>query len=304
MHITPSEIIIVSSFLFALVFGFYALGIVRVPEDSIAIVNKRFALLGAHRNLPDGAIIALNGEAGLQVDPLPPGMHFGYWRWQYIVTLQKFINIPQGMLGVVEARDGRPLRDGHVLAKKVECNSYQDARAFLTTGGERGPQIAIIPPGSYRINTALFSVSGAKALEIPDNMVGIVTTKEGRSLAAGEIASSPVDGHNSFQDAQSFVDAGGGKGLQEQVILAGRYFINPLFATVEIKDTTTVPIANVGVVIAYVGKTGADVTGEGFKHGNLVSRGEKGVWASPLDPGKYPINPYTHRVELVPTANV
>ena len=67
---------------------------------------------------------------------------------------------------------------------------------------------------------------------------------------------------------------------------------------------TDVPIAHVGVVIAYVGKPGLDVTGDAFKHGNLVSRGEKGVWVDPLDPGKYPINPFTHRVECVPTANV
>src|SRR5258705_287439 len=106
--------------------------------------------------------------------------------------------------------------------------------------------MTLIPPGTYRINTALFTVQGVKVLDIPDNMVGVVTTKEGKPLAAGEIASPPVKGHNSFQDAQSFVDAGGGKGLQEQVVLAGRYFINPRFATVEIKETTIVPIANVG----------------------------------------------------------
>jgi uncharacterized membrane protein YqiK len=73
---------------------------------------------------------------------------------------------------------------------------------------------------------------------------------------------------------------------------------------VEIKETTIVPIANVGVVIAYIGREGKDVTGEGFKHGNLVNKGEKGVWVDPMDPGKYPINLYTHRVEIVPTANV
>jgi uncharacterized membrane protein YqiK len=67
---------------------------------------------------------------------------------------------------------------------------------------------------------------------------------------------------------------------------------------------TEVPIANVGVVIAYVGAEGIDVTGDSFKHGNLVTRGQKGVWVDPLDPGKYPINPFTHRVEIVPTANV
>src|SRR5437867_928531 len=279
-------------------------GVVIVPEDSVGIINRKYVVFGSNRTLPAGAIIALNGEAGLQADALAPGLHFGLWPWQYIVTLQKFITISQDTIGIVDARDGHPLTDGHVLARRVNCNSFQDARAFLEGGGERGPQMTVIPPGTYRINTALFTVQPAKVLDIPDNMLGIVTTKEGRPLAAGEIASRPVDGHNSFQDAQAFVDAGGGKGLQEQVMLAGRYFVNPRFATVEIKDTTIVPIANVGVVIAYIGKEGVDVTGDAFKHGNLVNKGEKGVWVEPLDPGKYPINSYTHKVENVPTANV
>jgi len=141
-------------------------------------------------------------------------------------------------------------------------------------------------------------------MEIPDNMVGVVTTKDGKPLATGEIAGKEVSGHNMYQDAEAFITNGGHKGLQEQVILAGRYFINPRFATVETKPMTDVPIANVGVVIAYVGEEGKDVTGDTFKHGNLVSRGQKGVWCDPLDPGKYPINPFTHKVEIVPTANI
>lgn len=279
-------------------------GIVIIPEDSIGLVNKKFVILGKHRILPDGAIIALNGEAGFQADTLAPGLHFWLWPWQYEVTKVKFTNIKEGFVGIVEARDGHPLKDGRVLAKKVECDSFQSARDFLLNGGERGPQITVIPPGTYRINTLLFTVVEEAALEIEDNMVGIVTTREGLPLPTGEIAGKEIPGHNMFQDGQIFLNNGGYKGLQEQVMLAGRYYINPRFATVEIKEMTTVPIANVGVVIAYVGETGVDVTGEGFKHGNLVSRGQKGVWVKPLDPGKYPINPYTHKVEIVPTANV
>jgi uncharacterized membrane protein YqiK len=279
-------------------------GVVIIPEDSIGIINKKFVLLGSHRTLPGGAIIALNGEAGLQADTLAPGLHFGYWPWQYAIERQEFITIREGSIGIVEARDGKPLSDGHVLARKVACDSFQDARAFLAHGGERGPQIAIIPPGTYRINTALFSVMQEKVLEIADNMVGIVTTKEGAPLVTGDIAGGEVPGHNMYQDGQSFVDHGGFKGLQEQVMLAGRYYINPRFATVEAAPMTQVPIAHAGVVIAFVGAVGKDVTGDAFKHGNLVSRGEKGVWVEPLDPGKYPINPFTHKVEPVPTANV
>ena len=279
-------------------------GVIIIPQDAIGIVNKKWVILGSNRTLPDGEIIAMKGEAGWQADTLSPGVHFWLWPWQYAIDVKPYVKIRENRIGAVVARGGLPLSGGRVLARKIECNSFQDASAFLSGGGERGPQIAVIPPGDYRINTALFSVTEKEILEITDNAVGIVTTQEGIPLKTGDIAGQEICGHNMFQDGQSFIDHCGSKGLQEQVLLAGRYFINPLFATVEIKPMTEVPIASAGVVIAYVGEKGVDLSGESFKHGNLVSRGQKGVWAEPLDPGKYAINPYTHKVEIVPTANV
>lgn len=283
---------------------FRLFGVVIIPQDSVGVVNKRFVLFGKNRTLPDGSLIALNGEAGMQADTLAPGIHFGYWPWQYVIAIEKFITIAERKIGIVESRDGKSLSSGRVLAKQVDCDSFQDARKFLINGGERGPQIAIIPPGTYRINTSLFSIVQEPVLEIEDNMVGVVTTREGKALTTGDIAGDEIQGHNMFQDGQAFINNGGFKGLQTQVILAGRYFINPRFVTVETKPMTEVPIAYAGVVIAYVGAVGVDVTGDSFKHGNLVTKGQKGVWLDPLDPGKYPINPYTHKVEIVPTANV
>ena len=370
----------ITTFVIALFFWraiLWVFGVIIVPDDSLGTVTKKFVLFGSNRNLPDGTIIALNGEAGFQADTLPPGLHIGFWPWQYTVELVKFLTIPQGSVGVVQACDGVPLSNGRIIAADVECNFFQDARAFLSGHGERGPQMKVIPPGTYRINPLLFTVemhdavdippgkigvveardgkplpSGriiamgidcdsfqdaktffdkfgergpqmkvippgtyrinpvlfdvqqANAVDIPENKVGIVTTSEGRPLPTGEIAGEEIKDHNMFQNPDRFVLNGGYKGLQEQVLLAGRYFLNPRFATVEVVDMITVPIANVGVVIAYVGKEGHDVTGNSFKHGNLVSKGEKGVWVDPLDPGKYPINPYTHKVVCVPTANV
>jgi uncharacterized membrane protein YqiK len=280
------------------------LGMVIINQDQVGIVNKKWVLLGKNRTLPDGAIVAMNGEAGIQADTLAPGSHFGLWPWQYAVSRVPFVTIERNKIGLVQSLDGRPLKNGRVLAKTVDSNSYQNARQFLTNGGERGPQIGIIPPGTYRINTQLFQVTAADVLDVADNSVGIVTTREGAALPAGEIAGKKVAGHNGFQDGEAFLAAGGQKGLQEQVILAGRYFINPRFASVEVKPMTEVPIASVGVVIAYVGEEGVDQSGDGFQHGNLVMKGQKGVWVNPLDPGRYPINTYTHKVEVVPTANI
>jgi len=218
--------------------------------------------------------------------------------------VEKFTSIETGRLGVINARDGNPIEVGRVLGKMVDCDLFQDARKFLTNNGERGLQIAIVPPGTYRINTALFAVSVVPTTEVPNNKVGIVTTKDGKPLPKDDIAGKVIESHNSFQDAQKFIDNNGFKGRQEQIIMAGRYFINPYFADVELVDLTDVAIAHAGVVISFVGEDGKDVTGDSFKHGNLVPKGTKGVWAEPLDPGRYPINTYTHKVVSVPTQNV
>jgi len=280
-------------------------GMKIVPDNQLGIVYKKFVLFGKNKTLPDGKIIALNGEAGDQVDSLAPGLYWGYWVWQYDVKLEPFTHIPKGYIGIVESRDGSPISGGRVLGRRVSCDAFQDARAFLSGGGERGPQIDFIPPGSWRINTALFKVNtGIEAKIVRDGMIGIVTTKDGKPLPTGEIAGKEIVGHNMFQDGQSFIDNGGYKGTQEQVILSGLYYINPMFATVEEKEMTSVPMAHVGVVIAYVGEEGQDVTGETFKHANLVKKGQKGVWVDSLDPGKYPINYVTHKLECVSTANI
>lgn len=268
---------------------------VIIPQNGIGVVTKKFVLFGQHKILADGEIVALKGEAGLQADALAPGLHFWLWPWQYSIHIEPFIEIEEGLIGIVEAAGGKPISGGRVIGNAVACDSFQSVRDFIEKGGERGPQMAVIPPGKYRINTVFFTVMRERALEIEDNMVGVVTTKEGAPLPTGEIAGGEVPGHNMFQDGQLFCQAGGYKGPQEQVLLAGRYYVNPRFTTVQTYPMTEVPIANVGVVIAYVGSIGVDVTGDGFKHGNLVSPGEKGVCVTPLDPGRYPINPLTHK---------
>ena len=48
--------------------------------------------------------------------------------------------------------------------------------------------MAVITPGTYRINPLLFRIELANAIDIPDNKIGVVTTREGYALARGEIA--------------------------------------------------------------------------------------------------------------------
>ncbi len=278
-------------------------GLVIVPEDRIGLVTKKFVLFGK-QELPEGRIIATSGEAGFQAQTLPPGVYFWKWIWQYAITFQPFTIIPTGQIGLVLAKDGAELETGHILGRRVDCDSFQDAEAFLKNGGRKGRQTAIITPGSYRINTFLFSIEITDLINIPDNAVGVVTTLEGKPLEEGQIAGRIINGHNKFQDVDTFLASDGYKGLQEQVILAGSYFLNPWFAKLEMVKMTEIPIGHVGVVISYVGEEGKDLSGVEFKHGNIVAKNFKGVWAEPLGPGKYPINPYIMKVELVPTTNL
>src|SRR6187200_1735954 len=278
-------------------------GLVIVPEDRIGLVTKKFVLFGK-QELPEGHIIATEGEAGFQAQTLPPGVYFWKWIWQYTITFQPFIIIPTGKIGLVMAKDGAELETGAILARKVECDTFQSADSFLKAGARKGRQTDIIAPGSYRINTLLFDIEITDLISIPDNAVGVVTTLEGKSLEEGKIAGRLIDDHTKFQDVDKFLDSGGYKGLQEQVILAGSYFLNPWFVKMEMVKMTEIPIGHVGVVISYVGEDGKDLSGVEFKHGNIVAKGSKGVWNEPLGPGKYPINPYIMKVELVPTTNL
>lgn len=279
-------------------------GVVIVPEDKIGLVTKKFVLFGKNKSLPDGRIIAIAGEAGFQAKTLAPGLYFWKWIWQYEIKLQPFTVIPTGKIGLVLSKDGAELETGRILARKVDCDMFQDAEAFIRNGGRRGRQTDVMTAGSYRVNTFLFEVTITDITYVQESMVGVITTLDGEFIPQGQIAGKMVDGHNNFQDSDAFLNAGGNKGLQQQVILAGSYYLNPWFAIVEQIKMTEIPIGHVGVVISYVGEDGVDVSGVEFKHGNIVGKGQKGVWAEPLGPGKYPINTYIMGVELVPTTNL
>ena len=288
-------------------------GAVLIRERQVGIVVKKFGG-GA---LQPGRLLALNAEAGYQADTLAPGLHFGYFRWQYRILKVPVTVVPQGEIALIVAADGASIPAERILGRVVDCDNYQDARKFLANGGEKGRQLAILTAGTYRINVALFTViSSATAVEhdmtgtqlllhrVEPDMVGIVTALDGHPIEAGEIAGPTIAGHQNFQNAQAFLDGGGRLGLQEQILLSGTWNLNTWFVQVEQVPMVQIPIGYVGVVISYVGQAHVDVSGLEFKHGDLVESGHKGVWVSPLYPGKHPLNTSVMKVELVPTTNI
>jgi uncharacterized membrane protein YqiK len=303
---------VVLLFIFLPQIGWIA-GLIVIGEREVGIITKKFS----SKSLPAGRLIALDGEAGLQADTLPPGWHFGYFPWQYNVRKEPVAVIPQGEIGLIVANDGQPIPRDRILGKVVDCDDFQNARKFLQDGGEKGRQLAILTAGTYRINTALFEIitsvnashhgvtpARLKVYTIEPDKVSIVTTLDGMPIEEGEIAGPIIPGHDNFQKAQSFVSGGGRRGLQEQIMLSGSWNLNPWFVQTEQVPMTEVPIGYVGVVISFVGESHQDISGESFTHGNLVNKGDKGVWVEPLYPGRHPLNTHIMQVELVPTTNI
>jgi uncharacterized membrane protein YqiK len=296
----------VALLLFSLMFG-----VVVIGEQESGLVVKRYG-----RSLPPGRIIAVDGEAGFQAQMLPPGWHFPLWSWKYKVRKVPLIEVAPGQIALVVAKDGAPIPTERVLAREIDCDNFQDAVRFLQEG-EKGRQLGILTAGKYRINPALFDIVTANRAQqfglmpeqlfvfrVPSDRVGIITALDGRPIPAGDLAGPIVTGHDSFQRAQAFIEAGGCRGLQEEVLLSGAWNLNPWFVAVELIPLTEIPIGYVGVVVSYVGGEHVDVSGDGFSHGDLVERGRKGVWVEPLLPGKHPVNTKAMKIELVPTTNI
>ncbi len=327
-------------FLGLLFFGFLGLvalsGIRFIPNNRIGIVEKRFGM----RSIKSG-LIALSGEAGYQPQILRGGLHY-LIPIQFVVHIAPLVTITQGKIGYIFARDGKPLEPAQVLASNVSADDFQDVLVFIRNGGQRGPQRRLLREGTYAINLVQFVViTDERVYSLPlsreendvvirmaevirerggfrpvvikdtDDKIGIVTVHDGPSLGQGEII-APVVGddpagtavyHNKFQDADHFLLAGGFRGRQLQVLVEGTYYINRLFATVEMIQKTVIDVGNVGVVVSYTGELGADLSGKEYRHGELVTKGNRGVWSEALLPGKYAFNTYAGKVVAIPTTN-
>ena len=84
--------------------------------------------------------------------------------FQYSLHRANLVTIPQGQIGYVFARDGKPLPPTQTLASNMEADDFQDVRDFLLKGGQKGPQRKILREGTYAINLAQFFVLTAQSI--------------------------------------------------------------------------------------------------------------------------------------------
>ena len=290
-------------------------GFALVRADEVGILTKK--MFG--KKLPQGKIIATEGEVGVQADTLMPGL---YWRVPIVWKISKtrVTQIPQGKIGIIESIDGQPLQRGRLLGDDIECNSFQDAKAFLKNGGRKGPQVSILLPGTYRINTAIFRIELAPALEVPKEMVGVVVAMDGIPLPSGFIvAPEPKGEHKHFQDGQAFITSEGYRGPQLETLQPGEYYINNRLFEVTLYSVTIVPPGYVAVVISSVGKELASSPmapvvstmpnlnqpiHEAVESLLINEKNQRGIFRDPIAPGTYNLNNIAYKAELVPTSAI
>jgi uncharacterized membrane protein YqiK len=203
-----------------------------IGPAEVGLVNKRLG-----RKIHDDQLVALNGEAGYQADLLMPGLRFKLWP-VFRVERYDWVQVPPDHVGLVIAQVGAALPTGAKSALyRPEFGNFADIRTFLTSGGERGVQRPVLPPGTtapihpvgFVVATAdqtfgkivsdgtLAAVSqvNEQALKVVHitpqgnrDIVGVVTTLEGPP--SGDIASRI----GSFNDVTAMEQGGSGSPVQ------------------------------------------------------------------------------------------
>lgn len=293
------------TFLGGLFFLFLVLkALVVVGGSQIAIVEKKY--IG--KRMPQGRVIALSNEVGIQARTLGPGIHF---RIPFLYSFKKvtFTIMLENEVGIIESIDGDPIPPGKIFARVVDGhNAFQEGEGFLKNGGQKGPQIEILPPGNYRINPVLFKVRKERAVFIDKGTIGIATAMDGGPVPSGRLLAQKVDGHSNYEDGEGFLKNGGQKGPQIEILLPGTYRINTDLFHVDVQYATIIPPNKIGLVTALDGEplppdeyVAKPVTGHSdFQAASsfLQAGGQRGPQFDVLKPGTYYINPLMFKVEL------
>jgi len=215
------------------------------------------------------------------------------------------------------ATDGQPIAPGRLLGRKVDGhNNFQDGQAFMEKGGQKGPQLDILLPGTYRVNTKLFRVEMREAVIIPAKKVGLPTAKDGEPLPQSEYVAKTVTGHRDFQDGAGFLANGGQRGPQYDFLKPGTYYINPLMFDVTLDEVVQVQRGEVAVIVSNIGKDPASAAlgvessltaEEKLKFGverYVVDAGFRGIQREVLGPGMYYLNKLAFTPHIIPTTNI
>jgi uncharacterized membrane protein YqiK len=246
------------------------LGIVEAIDGEPMPPGRNFApdrAQNAHNNFQDPiAFIKRGGVKGIQLRTLPPGL-WPIHPYLFRVSISKTTMIPPNKVGVVTASDGDQLDPGRLNGKAIDGHrNFQDAEQFIASGGQKGPQVETLTPGTYRILTQSVPIEGGDpkpglffirlfdATVINENQVGLVEALDGAPLDPRDYVATQIDGHDNFTDGNEFIRRGGQRGPQKDILLPGTYYVNPLLFKVIPEKAGEIKPGEVAVIVSNVGK--------------------------------------------------
>jgi len=153
---------------------FANMSFITVPDNKIMLMKRVY--FGSP--MEAGQYIAKPGQNGPQARILTPGFTFELFiNVLYNLQEASFTSISEGSYGYIVANDGESLRNDQFLAdewSEDEARNMIDGEYFLSHGGQKGPQLSVLKPGVWGINTYLFSIKAEKATSVEAGFVGVV----------------------------------------------------------------------------------------------------------------------------------
>jgi len=153
---------------------FANMSFITVPDDKIMLMKRVY--FGSP--MEAGQYIAKPGQNGPQARILTPGFTFELFiNVLYNLEEAKFTRIKEGSYGYIVANDGASLRNDQFLADEWDEASARDmidGEYFLANGGQKGPQLSVLKPGIWGINTYLFTIKNELATPVKAGFVGVV----------------------------------------------------------------------------------------------------------------------------------
>ncbi|MBN2144616.1 MAG: hypothetical protein JW774_08335 [Candidatus Aureabacteria bacterium] len=185
-----------------------------------------------------------------------------YWIWFFWRIEPK-----AGEIAVLIRKTGEPLPSGKILATEIH---------------EKGIQMDVLPEGRYFYNPYTWDWQIKKITDIPAGKLGVQIRLFGKDLPEGKI----IAGNDE-------------KGILKEVLMPGRYRINPYAYEIRLFNAISVPLGSVGVLTQLTGKD--ILTGPVPDNINtyLVGPEEKGVQTTVYPPGTYYLNPYLYMITIV-----
>ena len=197
--------------------------------------------------------------------------------------------------------------------KRIYLGDNLPPGRIIALDGQKGPQAEILGPGFHLklFVRILYDIEYYNVQEIPEGQYGLLVATDGKPINEGDYLANPwTEGdEENMLDASYFLQNGGQKGPQFNVLKPGKYRLNPYLFRIQLLPATDVPTGHVAVIRSNI-KTSqgecpdpaqSESRGDDTLALPLVPKGCVGVWESPIPPGRYYLNEKAYVSTIIPT---